>query len=104
MTQQSLDVAVSIQFWDLPDRFDRQQAELNARSAVVGYFAARENPYTWKAAAIRSAVTKAVRNVHEVVVTASAPEPSLQTVFQSLLLVRYRVENWNVTVQLVGPA
>jgi hypothetical protein len=103
MTQQALTVAVTIRLWDSPDKFDRGQEERDARDAVVGYFASRENPFVWKLAAIRAALLKAVRNVHQVDLVTSQPEPSLASIFASVPLLRYRVESWQVTVQILGP-
>lgn len=112
MTNSLIYVKATVKLWASPERLNQVQAKADAAAAVVEYFARRDNAFLWSAAAIRSAVMKAVPNVHSVTIAASTDaaglspvsEPTLATLFSVSPLPRFRVAPSTVNVVLSGPS
>ena len=104
LTTVMLDVGLTMRFWSEPENFDMDSTEDVARSAVVEYFATRENPFVWDAAACRGAVQARVPNTQSIDLTFSSAPPTLATLFSANPLPRYLTTPNRVSVSLLGPA
>lgn len=103
MTTSLLDFAITVRFWDTPDKFDTAGAVANTKAAVVEYFETRQNPFAWDSGGVQGAVQRAVEDTQDITVTASSLEPDLLALFDSYPLPRYRTTPERVTVTLADP-
>ena len=104
MTNTTLTITATLRFWDVPERFNLDRARDDAMAAIVEYFAARENPFYWRAASIRGAILRAVRGLQTVDLATSLAEPVLSSLFGTVPLPRYLVAPANVTILSGAPA
>jgi len=76
MTRQAVAIQITVSLWTATA--EQAQIASDVRSSVLAYFETRQNPFLWTYSGIRTAAFKALRNVHEIVVTGTA-EPSEAT-------------------------
>lgn len=105
MGNADLEIAATVRFWSDPTQFDTTTAVAAWRAATVEYFASRENPFLWSEDALRGAMLRAyARNVQQIELDVSQPEPVVSEVVRSPTIIRHRVAAGDVSIQTLGPS
>lgn len=103
MSTVDLSVELTLKLRDAPDNLGAEAVRAESAAAVLEYFASGERPFVWSVSAIRGVILRAVRNLYDLTIATSLPEPVLANLFDNETLLRYRLRPWEIGVKVTGP-
>jgi hypothetical protein len=98
-------VNATVRLWKDRGAFDASALERESVNAVLNYFSTRQNAFYFRGTAIQGAIMRALQGKVQSVTPTSAPgEPVLKSLFNTIPLPRYFVDEGSIRVTLAGPA